>query len=280
MKKSKLVLICLAVTCVVLAILLAIYIYFGPSILFVNNYYTSAYFSVANFKQITTGITCQEVRDLVGLPLKRTRWQTAGWCWTYSLPLRPDKPYRKFELVFDNSTNKVVRVLQRRDHVSKDPKTKQWIGLGIPKPASPWQITDFHYDMTQGESPVVKAVSEKIYLIQIMATWCKPCAKGRARIQKLLMEGLSDIPVQLLLVSVDKGEQELREYISKNQVTTPVAWDPNDQLSKHMNQKLIPKYLLLKGNTLYPFDFPHYVGESEEYYDDLAWFIRHVAKTN
>ena len=116
-----------------------------------------------------------------------------------------------------------------------------------------------------------------MYLIQVMATWCRPCLKGRARIGKLLKEDLSDVPLQLLLVSVDENQKELREYLNKNQVTAPVAWDPNDHLSKSMSQKLIPRYLLLKAQTLYPFDFPHFVGESEEYYDDLAWFVRYHA---
>lgn len=239
-----------------------------------TNYYTTLYFSLANFQEIKPDMTCQEVLRLVGLPLQRSRWQSGAWQWVYSLPLCPDKPYKKFEVVFDNTSRKVTRRIQSVDRLSWDPKTGQWIGLYPPEPASPWEIEHFNYPMIQGDPPIVETNSEKVYLIQIMATWCRPCVRGRARIEKLLKEDLSDVPLQLLLVSVDESQKALREYLNKNQVTAPVAWDPNDHLRRQMNNSLLPTYLLLKGKTLYPFDFPHYSGQSEEYYDDLTWFIR------
>ena len=232
----------------------------------VDNYWTTSYFSEAKFQEIKADMSYEQVRDLIGIPLQRIRWATAGWHWVYSQPVDPNKPYRKFVTVFDNDTSKVVRSFQGVSRASKDSKSGQWIGLSTP-PILPWEITHFDYPMNQGEPPVVKRGAQKMYLIQVMATWCRPCLKGRARIGKLLKEDLSDVPLQLLLVSVDENQKELREYLNKNQVTAPVAWDPNDHLSKSMSQKLIPRYLLLKAQTLYPFDFPHFVGGSEEYYD-------------
>lgn len=239
----------------------------------VGNYYTTSYFSAVKFQEIKADMTCEQVRDLIGLPLQRIRWTTAGWYWAYSQPVDPNKPYRKYVTVFDNDTNKVVRSFKSVSRASKDPKTGQWMDLRTP-PALPWEITHFDYPMSQGEPPIVKAGAKKAYLIQVMATWCRPCTRGRIRIEKLLSVELSDMPLQLLLVSVDERQKALREYLNKNQVTAPVAWDPNDHLRRRVNNNLLPTYLLFKGKTLYPFDFPHYTGQSEEYYDDLTWFIR------
>jgi hypothetical protein len=240
----------------------------------IDNYFTNDDFSVENFKQIKAGMTCQEVRNLIGIPLNRwrgSRW----WIWKYSMPLVPEKRYREYEVVFDNTTNKVIWIAKPLARVSWVPRANQWAGLR-PKPASAWQITDFNYPMIQGQLPEMREMATRTYIIQVMATWCKPCARDRARIKELLKKDLSDVSVELLLVSVDESEQALRKYLDENRITVPVAWDPKKLLSKPMNQSLIPRHLLLRGGTLYPFDFPHFSGESEDFYDDLKWFIRRI----
>lgn len=272
---KKLAILGLAIICAIVAVVL--FANLRSRGFLVDNYWTTLYFSTAKFQEVKADMTCEQVRDLIGLPLQRARWTTKGWHWAYSQPVNPNKSYRKYLTVFDNDTSKVVRSFKSISRASKDPKTGQWLDLRT-HPALPWEITHFDYPMSQGEPPVVKAGAKKAYLIQVMATWCRPCVKGRARIEKLLKEDLSDVPLQLLLVSVDESQKALREYLNKNQVTAPVAWDPNDHLRRRMNNNLLPTYLLLKGKTLYPFDFPHYSGRSEEYYDDLAWFIRYHAK--
>ncbi|MFZ2148436.1 MAG: outer membrane protein assembly factor BamE [Sedimentisphaerales bacterium] len=270
--KKKMTLLSLAIICIIIGVLMLVKL--RSSGFWVDNYWTTSYFSEAKFKEIKADMSCEQVRDLIGIPLLRKLWTTAGWHWIYSQPVDPNKPYRKFVTVFDNDTNKVVRSFQSVSRAFKDPKTGQWADLSTP-PALPWEITHFNYPMSQGEPPAVKSGAQKMHLIQMMATCCGAYVKGRARIEKLLKEDLSDVPLQLLLVSVDESQEALQKYLNENQVTVPVAWDPNDRLSRSMNQKLIPKYLLLKGKTLYPFDFPHFAGESEEYYDDLVWFIRY-----
>ena len=241
-----------------------------------NNYFTTSYFCPDTFNEIKMGMTQHEVRDIAGPPFHRRRMTSACY-WIYSLPLRPEKAYKKFEVVFDNDSKEVIRSSMTIDRLSWDPKTEHWIELSSPKPTLPWKIAHFDYPMIQGETPPIEGKSRNAYLIQIMATWCGPCSKGRIRIEKLLREDLSDIPIQLLLISVDKNQRILQEYLNNNQITTPVAWDPNNELSEPMSKKLIPRYLVLKGKTLYPFEFAHYSGESEEYYDDLVWFIRRHA---
>lgn len=273
--KKKMALLSLSLIFTIIGILLLVK--FRSHGFWVGNYYTTSYFSTVKFQEIKADMTCEQVRDLIGLPLQRARWRTAGWHWVYSQPVDPNKPYKRFVTVFDNDTGKVIRSFQRVSRAFKDPKTGRWIGLRTP-PALPWEITNFDYPMSQGEPPVVKGGSKKAYLIQVMATWCRPCVRGRARVEKLLNEDLSDVPLQLLLVSVDERQKVLREYLNKNQVTVPVAWDPNDSFRRRVNNNLLPTYLLLKGKTLYPFDFPHYSGQTEEYYGDLTWFIRFHAK--
>jgi len=274
MKKFKFVKFCLGVLGIALISFIGILGYPKLRNKFTTNYWTTDYFSLTDYKQIKPGMTCDEVRNSIGIPLVRIRYKRAGWYWVYSQPLFPDKPYRKFVVVFDNDTDTVLRCFKMVDRAFKDSKTGRWVNLVHP-PALPCEITHFDYPMIQGEPPIVKARAGKIYLIQLMATWCGPCTKDRVKIEKLLKEDLYSIPVQLLLVSVDKSKETLREYLRKNQVNAPVAWDPNDHLSEHINLKSIPRHFILKDNILYPFDFPHYTGESEQYYDDLTWFIRY-----
>jgi len=270
-KTVRTLLIGLTVICFVILVYLLVFLRLSG--FWTTNYYTTIYFSPVKFREIMAGMTRQEVRDIAGPPFHRRRMTSACY-WIYSLPLRPEKAYKKFEVVFDNDSKEVIRSSMTIDRLSWDPKTEQWIELSSPKPTSPWKISHFDYQMIQGEAPNIEGKSQNAYLIQIMATWCGPCSKGRVRIEKLLREDLSDIPIQLLLISVDESRRILREYLDNNQITTPVAWDPNNELSEPMSEKLIPRYLVLKGKTLYPFEFAHYTGESEEYYDDLAWFIR------
>ncbi len=274
MRAKKLAINTLVLICIVLAAGLVVGVCFILYEASIDNYFTTDDFSVENFKQIKAGMTCQEVRDLIGIPLNRMRGARA-WTWMYSMPLVPEKRYRKYEVVFDSTTNKVTWIAKPLARVSWVPRANQWAGLG-PKPASTWQITDFNYPMVQGQLPQMREMATRTYLIQVMATWCKYCSSDRARIKELLKKDLSDVSVELLLVSVDESEQALRKYLDENQITVPVAWDPKKLLSNPMSKSLIPKHLLLRDGTLYPFDFPHVSGKSEDFYEDLKWFIRRV----
>jgi len=267
----------LVVVIAILCLALVYYLSFVKRMrLSVENTYTTVWFSAVNFQAIEARMTASEIRNLLGIPLYRQRWPGAGWHWIYSQPLSPDKPYKKFVVVFDNDTARVLRTFQALDRLVRDENGTSWVGL-VHQPVLPWEITDFNYPMIQGQPPVVKGEARKTYLLQLMATWCRPCTAQRRRIEQLIKRDFSGTSVQLLLVSIDKNKEALRAYLREHQVTAPVAWDPNGSLTRRTKLEIIPQYLILKDNIISPFGFVHYRGESEEYFDDLAWFINYHA---
>ena len=101
-----------------------------------------------------------------------------------------------------------------------------------------------------------------------------PCTKGRGRVQELLKDELLSGQVRLLLISVDEDREAISAYIRRHQVEEPVAWDRERRFTTAVSNASLPHYVILKGNTVWPFDFPRYGGWRDEFYADLAWFVR------
>ena len=133
--------------------------------------------------------------------------------------------------------------------------------------------------MIQGKPPDLDSQNQW-YLIQIMASWCSPCTAQRVALEKLLYGNKRVVPIQLMLVSIDEDRKALDKYIEDNDITCPIAWDPGNRLDPLFSSNppnMIPKYLVLRGHTVYPFDWLMDVVWVEEVLQDLLWFSQTAA---
>ena len=145
------------------------------------------------------------------------------------------------------------------------------------EPAGSWTIDNFDHTMLQGAAPRVGPNVNKVYVIQVMSTTCGVCSADIPVLEGMMADDLSGVPARMLLVSVDQNEEAIQAHARDNTLTMPIAWDPDGTFARRMKWHLLPKYLVLRGNVVYPFDFQRPLGQSDEYFEDLRWFLRTVA---
>ena len=210
-------------------------------------------------------MTGDEVRELIGPPLVRHRFEGGTQnrvVWVYTGATNPGS-VAQLVVAFDLTSLRVLNTAvwnMRNATASVFPK----------RPS----LERFDSPMVQGESPRLDGYGPR-YLIQIMASWCAPCSRQRPRIEELLREQDLGRPTQLLLVSVDEDKDAIVRYLDKNKISAPVAWDPERKLHKRFwDGGGIPRNLVLEGDLICPFDFPHHSGWTEEFFGDLHWFLK------
>lgn len=67
------------------------------------------------------------------------------------------------------------------------------------------------------DSPFQKEYLDKngIVVVNIWATWCKPCLSEMPLFEKLISENRD---VKFVFISIDEDQQKLKEYLSKNKI--------------------------------------------------------------
>lgn len=94
----------------------------------------------------------------------------------------------------------------------------------------------------------------KVVLVNFFATWCPPCQKELAEIQKTLWPKYKDDPdFALLVVGREHTDAELVKYNEKKGFTFPLYPDKNRAIYSAFAKNLIPRsYLIGKdGKVIY-----------------------------
>lgn len=74
--------------------------------------------------------------------------------------------------------------------------------------------------------PFLLAVDrERVQLINIWATWCKPCRKELPSLQ-VLAQSMDPARFAFVLISVDDDDHITREYLRDHKISLTSAWDP------------------------------------------------------
>ncbi len=84
----------------------------------------------------------------------------------------------------------------------------------------------------------------KVVLVDIWATWCKPCLKSFPFYAQLYKEHKAQ-GFELLAVSVDKDDDQVRRFLEANQVPFPVLRDPNGSLPNKLSIETMPTAFLI-----------------------------------
>jgi outer membrane protein assembly factor BamE (lipoprotein component of BamABCDE complex) len=235
------------------------------------SYVSSYFFDESRFALVRPGMSPDEVRDLIGPPLWRSKLSGRDeFIWTYSSMPAPVREWTGFEVRFDAS-RRSTSAKRHNASQDKDPETGQYRLAGPRPPQRPRILQALQLNMIQGEAPRF-GVGEERFLIQVMASWCTACTAMRPKVEALLADADSR-PIKLMLISIDETEEPLRRYLREHHIEHPVAWDPRQSLPGFDRAKGIPKYALLQDGMLCWFDFEH--PEIEDQLADLSWFLRY-----
>lgn len=112
-----------------------------------------------------------------------------------------------------------------------------------------------------GDGPPVslESLRGQVVLLNFWATWCKPCEDEMPAMQRLY-EALRDEPFELVAVSVDDGEEEVRRFRDRLGLEFPILHDPDKRVSGRYQSHRFPEtYLIDRDGTL----VARYIGPRE-----------------
>ena len=116
------------------------------------------------------------------------------------------------------------------------------------------QMPSFTIVNDNGTKTVSSSLSGKVILINFFATWCPPCQKELAEVQRTLWPKYKDNKdFTLLVIGREHTDADLQKYNEKKGFTFPLYPDKNRSIYGSFAKNLIPRcYLIDKtGKVIY-----------------------------
>lgn len=116
------------------------------------------------------------------------------------------------------------------------------VEIGSPAPA-------YRTTTLTGDSTSLEQQRGKVVLLNVWATWCKPC---RAEIPELLAvrTRYADRGLEIIGVSVDVAgaERDIRDFMKEFQMTYPIWLDPDERISTEFLLVGVPATFVIDRN--------------------------------
>jgi peroxiredoxin len=104
-----------------------------------------------------------------------------------------------------------------------------WVLFGSERPAAPvgegHPAPDFTLSALDGGPISLSALRGRVVLLNFWATWCKPCEDEMPAMQGLY-DTLAGSGFELLAISVDEGDDEVRAFQKRLALGFPILRDP------------------------------------------------------
>lgn len=114
--------------------------------------------------------------------------------------------------------------------------------------------------------------SGKPLVIDFFATWCKPCLRELDAINELYADWQRETGVSLVAVSIDQAQniQKVRPLVKQKGWDYTVLLDPDNQLGRALNVKMIPYTLILDPTGQIAYKHNGYTdGDEQELYEKI-----------
>lgn len=230
-------------------------------------------FSVQGFDAITDGMAEEDVRDLIGPPIRR--YLISGMenyrYWEYSWIGTVGKPWVSYRVTFDQNGF----VVGKQDDICSDSTGK----LRPFKPKCPDQTPNIQLGLADGGT--VRLGEERKGLI-FVETFSVDSGPWRWKhIKEHLKFGPDAKSFQILLVNIDPFLVESEIYCKESPWPIRMAHDPNRELLQHIPGECPYRMVLLDEGFVVPFHDVVYVDWGrDDYLADLLWTIRNVCETS
>jgi peroxiredoxin len=147
-----------------------------------------------------------------------------------------------------------------------------WVAFGAERPAAPvgegQPAPDFTLRVLDEGELSLASLRGRVVLLNFWATWCKPCEDEMPAMQRL-HAGLAGDGFELLAVSVDEGDDEVREFRDRLGLRFPILRDPEKRAATAYQTFRFPESWLIGRDGVV---VARYVGPRE--WDDPIYVER------
>jgi peroxiredoxin len=145
--------------------------------------------------------------------------------------------------------------------------------LGSERPAAPvgegHPAPDFRLPALDGDEVELRALRGRVVLVNFWATWCKPCEDEMPAMQRLYTALGGGGGFELLAVSVDESDDEVRAFRDRLALGFPILRDPGKRASRAYQTFRFPESWLIDAGGVV---VARYVGPRE--WDDPVYVQR------
>jgi len=126
-----------------------------------------------------------------------------------------------------------------------------WVVFGSERPAAPvgegHPAPDFTLPALDGAEVDLHSLRGRVVLLNFWATWCKPCEDEMPAMQRLY-DQLTGPGFELLAISVDEGEDEVRAFRDRLKLTFPILLDPGKRAATAYQTFRFPESWLIDAD--------------------------------
>lgn len=137
------------------------------------------------------------------------------------------------------------------------------------------EVPAFTVKMLDGTTLNSADLNRKVVMVNFWATWCPPCRKEFARLQKDVVDRFKGENFVLLPISIDDNAEAVAEFMQKNGYTFPVAVDTGKDVYGLFAGKYVPRNFILGPDGRVAFQT---VGYTPEEFDALVKDIEALLK--
>ena len=132
------------------------------------------------------------------------------------------------------------------------------------------KATDFRLETLEGETYTLSAMSGKVVLLDVGASWCGPCNMAIPEV-KTVYEHFSKTE-DVVIWGINDGEapQKVQESLDEHQPLWPILLDPHQEVRKAYQIQAIPFFIFIdkEGNWQYTFNSSYIINGQP-----LIWMI-------
>jgi len=233
-------------------------------------YSASPYFSPGQFAQVSSDMSENDVRDLIGPPVYRypSESKSDETIWQYTRTGKNGKPWDEYLVAFDARGKVQRRLTQTRASGNTNPF---WM-------VCPQSTPKLDLTLISGERIRVDTYWDGLLLVNSYHSNPAAWLALKERLTSLTEKEAAGFRV--LLVCVNQNLEGAEQFVRKAPYQVQVAHDPEGRILETM--KSTGKYhrlFLLEGGEVVPFDDVAYERYRDAYIDDLVWLIRSQLRT-
>jgi peroxiredoxin len=103
-------------------------------------------------------------------------------------------------------------------------------------------------NVATGDTVVLQDYQGKVVLLNIWATWCKPCEEEMPSMQRLY-EALGPSGLEIVAVSIDRSDSEMvRDWVQERGLTFDVLHDPEGRIERTYQTTGVPESFVIDQN--------------------------------